>query len=411
MIFMGLTSIRVSCLDQRLIVTTAPVVASGGRNENAVEFAFCSLWDGFQKVASFWRDEDHVYSVLIEADRCVIPWEVLADEGEFFFSVYGVKGEITRTSHVVKYKVAKGAITDGTEVSDPTPEMYEQILAACQEVLNGLDARFAAVNDRIDEMGKSIETGTAHEHDASHITSGTLSVERGGTGASDAASARSNLGITPSNIGAASKAHTHGVSDLNGIIPVEQGGTGAEDAETARENLGINPEAIGAAHENHTHDVSDLVSGALPIENGGTGANDVDTARANLGVAAESHTHADTDIITPEWIYPELINGTTPGGVGSQLRYRKIGNHVHVVGTVQVKPPSANGSVALFVFPEGYRPIANAYKLVPVGGMRVARLYVNAGGNFFVEWAIEIDDGSRYTTENWIDCAFDFWID
>ena len=407
---MHMTSIRVSCLDQRLLVTTAPIVASGGRNESEVIFAFCPLWDGFQKVASFWRDEEHVYSVLIEDDRCVIPWEVLADEGEFFFSVYGVKEEITRTSHVVKYKVAKGAITESTEVSDPTPEMYEQILAACQEVLNGLDARFAAVNDRIDELGNAIDTGTAHEHDASHITSGTFSVERGGTGASDAKTARSNLGITPNNIGAASKSHTHDVNDINGIIPVEHGGTGAEDAEMARENLGVNLENLGAAPETHSHDASDLVSGEIPIDRGGTGANDADTARANLGAAAESHTHVDTDIVTPEWIYPELNNGTTPGGVGSTLRYRKIGNRVHVTGSVQITA-SSSGSVNIFVLPEGYRPIANVYKLAVIGGERIARLYVNSSGAFNLEWALSIKDGSKYTTNNWVDCAFDYWID
>ena len=122
---MGATCMKVSCVDQRLVVTTAPVIASGGRNENEIIFTFCPLWSDFAKVATFYRDEEHIYSALIENNRCVIPWEVLAEDGEFFFSVFGVSGDITRTSEVVKYKVIKGAIT---EVSDPTPDMYEQIL-------------------------------------------------------------------------------------------------------------------------------------------------------------------------------------------------------------------------------------------------------------------------------------------
>lgn len=45
----------------------------------------------------------------------------------------------------------------------------------------------------------------SHNHSASHITSGTLSIDRGGTGAADAATARANIGAAPAiNNGGAS---------------------------------------------------------------------------------------------------------------------------------------------------------------------------------------------------------------
>lgn len=64
----------------------------------------------------------------------------------------------------------------------------------------------------------------SHSHAASAITSGTLSADRlptvpiakGGTGATSASAARTALGITPANIGAAASSHSHSYLPLSG---------------------------------------------------------------------------------------------------------------------------------------------------------------------------------------------------
>lgn len=60
----------------------------------------------------------------------------------------------------------------------------------------------------------------------------TVAVAKGGTGATTAAQARTNLG-------AAAASHTHGVADITGTLPVSKGGTGATTAYAALQALGI----------------------------------------------------------------------------------------------------------------------------------------------------------------------------
>ena len=66
------------------------------------------------------------------------------------------------------------------------------------------------------------------------------------------------------------------------ILPVAKGGTGATTAAQARTNLGISPANIGAAAAAHTHAASDITSGAVPVEHGGLGTTSIDGARQVL---------------------------------------------------------------------------------------------------------------------------------
>ena len=151
---MGKTTIMVSCLDQQLTITDGPVIASGGRNEDEIRFEFCPLWEGFGKTAVFHRDGGEPYQAAITDDRCLVPSEVLQTEGFMFFGVFGVKGDAIRTSEVIKYKIVKGALTEASTPSEPTPDIYEQFLTRAGE----LEAQYAEVKAELAEQAEAQQT-------------------------------------------------------------------------------------------------------------------------------------------------------------------------------------------------------------------------------------------------------------
>lgn len=85
----------------------------------------------FAKVAVFYRKEDKVYNVVVdENNECVVPNEVLTNEGVLCFGVFAVNEKGTRrTSDILTYKIVKGAFIEGQEPIEPTPDIYDQRMA------------------------------------------------------------------------------------------------------------------------------------------------------------------------------------------------------------------------------------------------------------------------------------------
>ena len=125
-------------------------------------------------------------------------------------------------------------------------------------------ADFNGNADIIDSAVGSIDTALDGKlnTDFSNISGGAISIANGGTGATTASGALTNLGVDTALSNKADK----DLSNVTGTLPVTAGGTGATTASGALTNLGIDTALSNKADK----DLSN-VTGMIPITAGGTG--------------------------------------------------------------------------------------------------------------------------------------------
>lgn len=124
---------------------------------------------------------------------------------------------------------------------------------------------------------------SSHNHSAANITSGTLPVTRGGTGATTAASAITSLGAVPTTRTVNSKALGSDISltasDV-GAVPA----TRTVNSKALSGDISLTASDVGAAASSHNHSAANITSGTLPVARGGTGQTTMAATRSSMGL-------------------------------------------------------------------------------------------------------------------------------
>lgn len=91
-------------------------------------------WRDLTKSAIFENKKGKIVKdVILNNDKCLVPWEVLEEKGKIEVSVYGVDISTKITTNIASFNLYD-TISGGSATQNPTPDVYQQIIDMIDDI-------------------------------------------------------------------------------------------------------------------------------------------------------------------------------------------------------------------------------------------------------------------------------------
>ena len=328
-----MTTIKITLTDQSAEITDAPTLASGGYNETEVAFTLDDAWDDYSSalLACFYRHDDKTpyYTELDDDYTAVIPPEVCLSKGVLFIGLIGTgaSGSV-KTSEVIRYSIAQGAISEDAEAADPTPDVYQLMLSYYGELKELFDGFDETVSDATDTVTDLVEQAQSYASSASSsATSAASSASSASSSATSASSSASSASASAESAStSASSASTSATSASSSASSASTSASSASSSASSASSSATSAASSATSAEESAALALEYAESANPaqyiLRNGSSGAvtNYWDVGSTNTlssdSYLAEQATQESITIETPSescsWIKYIKLYGDSP---------------------------------------------------------------------------------------------------
>jgi hypothetical protein len=306
----------VTAVDAQGKVTIGEVIDGKDGNGLIIKGLYATLDE--LKAAHPSAEAGDAYSIGTSDANEVYIWSTEAQEWQNLGPLQGPEGPRGLPGPVGPQGLPGANGQDGRDGQDAPQEavlFVAQTLSANQKSQARTNLGLAAIASSGDYNDLNNKPTIPTSFDASAIASGTLPVDRGGTGVTSNPSMLVNLGKTS----AASVFATSPRPGVTGTLPLVNGGTGATTADAARTNLGLAAVASSGSY----NDLSNKPT--IPTVPSTFAASKV--TAGTLGGKVQANATAMATITNPQ--VRDIVGTTTDPGAGTASSYPD-GTVVHV---------------------------------------------------------------------------------
>lgn len=125
------------------------------KTENVYQcvFEFNDDWNNYSLKYGVFKNCKDKIRVLLNEDKCLIPSEILANDGHIVIGVYGVNDDERYPTVYTAPIILKLGARDGSEPAPPTPSEWEQIITELSNIENSI----GVLNESVDVLEEDVQ--------------------------------------------------------------------------------------------------------------------------------------------------------------------------------------------------------------------------------------------------------------